>query len=338
MNKVSVVIPNWNGEHDLPTCLNSLLNQGFQAQIIVVDNGSTDGSVSLLRDKYSQVELVALPKNKGFSGGVNVGIKLAMEQGAKYVALFNNDAVADKTWLKTLESFMEVKPETGIATSKIVDKSGRRLDSTGESYTIWGLPYPRGRGETDVNKYDDNTLVFGASGAASIYRVKMLKEIGLFDQDFFAYYEDVDLSFRAQLAGWKVAYVPHAIVYHRIGATSGKVKDFTTYQTLKNLPMLMWKNVPWKLMPKVWPRFELAYSAIAFRALTRGQFGAFFKGTLMWGILWPKKMLQRYKIQKSRKVTNDYVWSIIAHDLPPNAHNLRRLRNYWWKLWGKTQA
>ena len=100
-----------------------------------------------------------------------------------------------------------------------------------------------------------------------------VRQIGLFDEDFFAYYEDVDISFRAQLAGWKVAFVPGAIVYHEIGATSGRVKGLAAYHTLKNLPLLMWKNVPWRLMPKVWPRLALAYTLIAasdFRARPAG--------------------------------------------------------------------
>lgn len=336
MAKVDVVVPNWNGEKAIADCLDPLKAQIQEAHIIVVDNGSTDNSLKIIENKFPKVELIALPKNRGFAGGVNAGIKRAMESGSKYVALLNNDAIADKSWLFSLVSFMERNPKTGIATSKILDADGKQIDSTGETYTIWGLPYPRGRGESEKNKYDKDIWIFGASGGASIYRVKMLKEIGLFDEDFFAYYEDVDLSFRAQLAGWKVAYVPKAVVYHQIGTTSSKVKDFTTYQTLKNLPMLTWKNVPWGLMPKVWPRFELAYSAIAFRALARGQFGVFFKGAFMWGVLWPKKFWQRYKIQSSKKVSNDYILSIITHDLPPNAQNLRRLRNFWWKIRGKS--
>src|SRR6201999_312952 len=99
---------------------------------------------------------------------------------------------------------------------------------------------------SDIDKYDKQTAVFVASGGASLYRIKMLQEIGLFDEDFFAYYEDVDLSFRAQLAGWKVAYAPRAVAYHQIGATSGHIKGFTTYQTIKNLPLLFYKNVPRK--------------------------------------------------------------------------------------------
>jgi GT2 family glycosyltransferase len=300
-----------------------------------VDNGSADDSLKLLRSKYTSVEVVELKKNYGFAGGVNAGIKHAIENGAEYVALLNNDALADKNWLKKLKDNMDKNPRSGIVTSKILNEDGKFLDSSGEFFSIWGLPFPRGRKETDINKYDEDTAVFGASGGASLYRVKMLKEIGLFDENFFAYYEDVDLSFRAQLAGWKVAYAPEAIVYHKIGATSSKVPDFATYQTLKNLPMLMWKNVPWRLMPKVWWRFELAYTLIVFRALSRGQFGAVLKGLAVWVVLSPKKFYQRHQIQKRRKVSIEYLNSLLVHDLPPNAMGLRRLRQKWWKFTGK---
>src|SRR3990167_3263136 len=338
MSKTSVVVPNWNGEQDLPACLDSLLAQAPKPQIIVVDNGSVDSSVELVRNKYPEVKLVTLAKNKGFAGGVNVGIKTAIDSGSKYVALLNNDAVADRTWLKNLVSFLESNTKAGIATSKILDQKGKYIDSTGDIYTIWGLPYPRGRGESDTEKYDKETWVFGASGGASIYRTKMLQQIGLFDEDFFAYYEDVDLSFRAQLTGWKVAYAPKAVVHHQIGATSSKISGFTTYHTLKNLPWLLWKNVPWPLMPKVLPRLTLAYSGIAGRALQRGQFGPFFKALFVGTVLWPKKMFQRHKIQGGRKVSPAYINSIIIHDLPPNAHALRSLRNKWWALTGKAKS
>jgi GT2 family glycosyltransferase len=137
------------------------------------------------------------------------------------------------------------------------------------------------------------------------------------------------------MAGWKIAYVPKAIVYHEIGATSGSIKDFTTYQTLKNLPLILWKNVPWRLMPEVWPRLMLAWSGILLSALRRGQWTAALKGVAMGIILWPKKMVQRYKIQQKRTVPVSYIDSIIMHDLPPNARKLRNLRKKWWRLQGK---
>lgn len=332
MQKVCIVVPNWNGKRSLPDCLDSLLGQVMPADIIVVDNGSTDGSLELLADKYHRVEVLALGKNIGFAGGVNAGIKRAMVLGARYVALFNNDAIADKKWLQNLVEHLSANPKVGIVTSKIISSANDVLDSTGEFYTSWGLPYPRGRGEKVSDTYDNHRRVFGASGAASLYRIKMLKEIGLFDEDFFAYYEDVDISFRAQLAGWKISYEPRAIVHHDIGGTSGKIKDFTTYQTMKNLPWLLWKNVPRGLLLTVVPRFELAYWGIYFSAIRRGQGWPATKGVAVSVALMPKKIWQRRKIQKRRKVSDSYVRSILVHDLPPNAHRLRALRAKWWRL------
>jgi GT2 family glycosyltransferase len=338
MQKIAVVIPNWNGAKDLADCLDSLLVQSVSVHIIVVDNGSVDNSLSLLKDSYPTVEVIKLRKNRGFAGGVNPGIKKSMQDGYEYVALLNNDAIADKNWLKHLRDFMDKHPQAGIATSKIKDSNKKLLDSTGDIYTVWGLPFPRGRGEPANEKYDQHTEVFGASGGASIYRNKMLEQIGTFDEDFFAYYEDVDLSFRAQLAGWRISYVPNAIVYHQISATSNRIKNFAIYQTLKNLPQLLWKNVPLKLMPRIFPRFVIAYFMIWGRAISRGQIWASTKGVLASILLWPKKLSQRRQIQKSRRVSVEYISSIITHDLPPNDHNLRKLRQIWWRLLRKKRA
>ena len=333
--KVYVVIPNWNGADRIRACLNSLQHQTEKHQIVVVDNGSVDDSAEIIEKYYPEIVLVLHSKNKGFAGGVNAGIRYAIGQKAEYVALLNNDAAAAKDWLENLVKFLDANPKTGIATSKICDDNKTHIDSTGEEYSVWGLPYPRGRGETNNDKYDKDTWVFGASGGASLYRIKMLEQIGLFDEDFFAYYEDVDISFRGQLAGWKIAYVPKAVVYHEIGATSGSIKGFTTYQTLKNLPLLLWKNVPWRLMPKIWPRLVLAYCGLVVSALSRGHIGPVLKGLAVGTILWPKKLVQRYKIQRNRKVSLDYINSMITHDLPPNARKLRNLRKNWWRLQGK---
>ncbi len=332
--KVSVVIPNWNGAKTLSECMDSLLGQSVEADIIVVDDCSTDRSVGLLKSKYRQVELIELARNSGFATAVNTGIERAIAKDSSYVALFNNDAVADKQWLENLAEKLNKNPKAGIATGKILNTNGKYIDSTGEFYSVWGLPYPRGRGES-TDMYNKGEFIFGASGGASLYRTKMLQEIGLFDKDFVAYYEDVDLSWRAQLAGWKVAYVPKAIVYHKTSSSYGKVKGAATYHTLKNLPLLLWKNVPWELMPKIWPRLVLAYWGIAGRAMLRGQFGPFFKGIAMGTLLWPKKMFQRYGIQKNRRVSIEYLDSIITHDLPPNAKNLRQLRAKWWRIRGR---
>lgn len=335
--EIAVVIPNWNGKDSLSDCLDSLLVQTLKPHIIVVDNASVDGSYELVEQKYQTVELIKNKTNLGFAGGVNTGIKRALEQNSRYVALLNNDAVADKDWLKNLVKFLEDNEQAGIATGKILTSDHKLIDSTGEGYSNWGLPFPRGRGESDNHQYDDRTWVFGASGGASLYRVSMLKEIGLFDEAFFAYYEDVDISFRAQLAGWKVAYVPGAVAYHQIGATSGKIKGLTTYQTLKNLPLLLYKNMPRRYMLKVSRRYLFAHIMFFANAIRKGLGWQALKGDARGSYLLCTSWSKRRRIQKNRKVSDEYIWNLITHDLPPNANKLRQVRAKWWKLTGKSR-
>jgi GT2 family glycosyltransferase len=332
---IAVVVPNWNGADHLAACLDSLLAQTLPVRVIVVDNGSVDGSLKLL-EKYQGLEVILNDQNEGFAGGVNAGFRRAIDDGLKYVATLNNDAVADEDWLKQLVAVLDKNPGVGIATSKILNGNGKKIDSTGDYLTNWGLPYPRGRGEADIDKYDGTTDVFAASGGASLYRIKLLQEIGLFDEDFFAYYEDVDLSFRAQLAGWNVRFVPAAIVRHQIGATSGKLKGFTTYHTMKNQPLLLYKNLPGRYWWTVGWRFTLAHTLFFLRAIGRGQGWPALKGDMKGTVLLFAKHFERKRIQGSRKVSDEYIWSLVVHDLPPNARNLHRLRRVWWKVAGKS--
>lgn len=336
--KVVVVIPNWNGEAGLKACLDSLVAQTLPAQIIVVDNGSNDGSSALIRDFYPAVDIIQHSWNKGYAGGVNPGFRRALELDADYVAPFNNDAVADIDWLRHLVAYLDTHPETGIAACKVASIDGTHLDSTGDWYTTWGLPYPRGRGEADNKQYDESTEIFAASGAASLYRVAMLREIGLLDEDFFAYYEDVDLSFRAQLANWKVAYVPQSVVHHATSTTGSKIKGFFVYQTQKNLPMLLIKNVPARLLPTILPRFTLVYLSFFVSAGQRGQLPSALKGFFKTLTYLPAKLRERRRIQQARKVSVEYISSKLHWDLPPNAVRLRALRAKWWKLKGKSAS
>lgn len=332
MSEPCVIVPNWNGEDSLKDCLDSLRAQSLKPHVIVVDNGSQDDSLAIIETEYHDVELIRLAKNRGFAGGVNVGFRRAMERGAKYIAAFNNDAAADKDWLRELVSYLDKHPKAGIAACKLLTADGKHLDSTGDYYTVWGLPYPRGRHEAILDAYDDAIDIFAASGGASLYRVRMLEEIGLFDEKFFAYYEDVDISFRAQLAGWKIAYVPAARAYHVIGAASSRMRGFTTYHTLKNLPMLMIKNVP---SPYVWlvaRRLLLAETLFFFRALQRGHLWSAMKGKSMSVWLLRRNLRERRRIQESRTASDKYIWEMIVHDLPPNARMLRRLRRVMWRV------
>ena len=249
MNRLAVIVINWNGIEDTLLCVDSLLKQTHKTlQIIVVDNGSTDNSKQLLEKKQSEVgeerlTTIYLPHNTGFTGGVNTGINYALARNFDGIALFNNDAVADKNWLKELADSLFKQPKTGIATGLLLHEDSKTIDSTGDWYSLWGLPFPRSRNEPPKNAPKAG-YVFSGSGGASLYRPEMLEEIGIFDNHYFAYYEDVDISFRAQLAGWQVFYNPKAVAYHKQGATSSKLSGFTVQQTFKNLPMLFIKNVP----------------------------------------------------------------------------------------------
>ncbi|HSX06260.1 MAG TPA: glycosyltransferase family 2 protein [Candidatus Saccharimonadia bacterium] len=330
-----VVIPNLNGGEELLAAVQSLVKQSLAPYIIIVDNASTDGSAEHVKAKFPDIELIRNAINAGYAGGVNPGFKRAIELNAPYVAPFNDDAVADKRWLKQLVEYLDANPRIGVAACKVIAGDKERLDSTGEYYTVWGLAYPRGRREYDLNRYDQDRTIFAASGAASLYRVKSLKSVGLLDEDFFAYYEDVDLSFRLQLAGWKVAFVPTSVVYHHIGMTGGRIKGFYTYQTMKNLPLIWFKNVPRQYLWTVGWRLLFAQMMFFGRATTRGQFWPALKGTLAATYLVIRKIPERYSIQKNKKVANSYIWNMIVHDLPPNASALRNLRARWWRLKGK---
>jgi GT2 family glycosyltransferase len=334
---VYVIIPSWNGRSHIADSITSVLKQTIPVHLIVVDNGSTDGSVAFITKEFPEVELIQHSTNRGFSGGINPGFKAAIERDIPYVISFNNDAVADPAWAEHLKRTLDEHGSYGMATCKFVSEHDT-FDSTGECYTHWGLPYPRGRGEPVSSTYDNQTEILAATGGATMMRTAMLKEIGLFDEDFFAYYEDVDLSLRAQLAGWKIRLVPEAIVRHQIGGTGGKIKGFYTYQTMKNYPWILLKDMPASLYFRILPRFILAYALFFVSAVSRRQGWYALRGLAEAIVFTPKKFWQRLHIQRNRKVSPKYIWTKMVHDLPPDAHKLRTLRSRYWRLVGRKEV
>lgn len=313
--KIAIVVPNWNGQDFLKSCLDSLLLQSQQNTVIVVENGSTDKSREILKSYKDKIIVLEQSENHGFAGGVNQGIKYALNNGFEYIALFNNDALADKDWLKELLR-AATKNKAGITTGKFLRTDKKTIDSTGDFMTTWGLPFPRGRNHKDEGQYDKEEPVFGASGGASLYSAKMFKKIGLFDEDFFAYSEDVDISFRAQLAGYKVFYTPKALAYHHIGGTSGKLSGFTIYHPTKNYWLLYFKNMPGILFWKYLPLASYLYLRMFIVKLLKGGALYFIKGWLKSLTLIPRKMKERRKIQKTRKASVQYIDSILVHHKP----------------------
>lgn len=330
MNRVVIIILNWNGIDDTLSCLESVQKQTEKDySILVIDNGSNDNSKELLKKyqkEHKNTHVVLNKKNSGFAGGVNIGIKWAIENKFEYFALFNNDAVADKYWLHNL--VIAIQPNNiGIATGLLLRRDGKTIDTTGDWYSIWGLPFPRNRNDLTKIAPDKPELVFGATGGASLYKTAMIKEIGLFDEDFFAYYEDVDISFRAQLAGWKIKYTPNAIAYHEQGASSNKISGFAVYQTFKNLPLLFIKNIPNGLRFKIGRRFYFAYLMFFMNAIKNKNGKYALRGFTESIKLKNRAKKNRISIQSNKKVSNEYIENLIWNDLPPDQTGLKKLIN-----------
>lgn len=321
--KVTVVIPNWNGVDLLAESLQSIEKQTHPANVVVVDNGSTDGSVELIKDKFPKVTLIELTENTGFTGGVNAGISHALENGAEAVALFNNDAEAEPNWLEKLVDAMQDHETIGIVTGKLMRQDKKHFDSTGDFYTIWGIPMPRGRNLEDKGQYGQIESVFGASGGASLYRAKMLKEIGLFDARFFAYIEDVDISFRARLAGWNIIYTPEAVAYHHVSATTSKmVSSFARYHWIKNYLMAYTKNMPGILYWKYFPLFLFQYLRYGASSTVRGGLWAYIRSSARFVLLLPGVLKDRHRVQKNRKTSTKQIDELLIHHRPPRIPEL----------------
>jgi GT2 family glycosyltransferase len=327
--EVAVVVPNWNGAHFLPDCLRSLTGQSEPAKIVLVDGGSTDGSRRLVSERFPDVTLLALPGNLGFAAAVNRGIRHALAQGAEFVALLNNDAVAEPDWLACLVATASSHPEVGTVTSKFMREDRIHIDSTGDFYSSWGWAYPRGRDEIDRGQYDDPALreVFCGSGGASLYRTAMLRDVGLFDEDYFAYLEDQDLGFRAQLMGWKARYAPEAVAYHRLMGTSSTMANFGRYQAIRNCIYLYVKNLPHPLCWKYLPKFLTGLALMAANDVRRRRFRAIAGAYLDALRHLPPMLAKRRQVQGSRRVPVSYIDSVLIHPLPPTQRSLIRLRS-----------
>lgn len=280
--------------------------------VIVVDNGSSDGSVDFVNRNYPEVKTIALPKNVGFATANNIALKRVQ---TKYVALLNNDAVPHRLWLEKLVEALEAHPEAGFAASKMLFYDNARIiDRAGDGYTRAGTGLLRGRG-VQADKYNNLEWIFGASAGAALYRIQMLRDIGLFDEDFFLLYEDVDLSFRAQLRGYRCLYVPDAVVYHK--ASSSIIHDSPTsvYYSHRNLEWTYLKNMPSSLISKtIWLHIIYDVAAFFFFA-ANGRIREFIKAK--WDALkGMKRMLKkRMQIQNNRRVDDNYIWGLLEKEL-----------------------
>ena len=288
--KTSVIVLSWNGMDYLEGCLDAVFSQDYvDFEVIVVDNGSTDGSVQLVREFLPGVRLIESEVNLGFAAGNNLGLR---EARGSFVALLNNDAFAEPDWLESLVSVVRSDPDIGSCASRMVQESDPgRIDSAGIEIDVAGFAWDRLGGRSVEASESSPVEVFGACAGAALYRRAMLDDIGLLDEDFFAYLEDVDLSWRAQWAGWKCMYVPDAVVRHVHSATAGEGSRFKNRLLARNKVWLVCKNHPLRLwhLPLVWA-YDLM--ALVFSLAARREMAA-LQGRLLALAGMPKMLAKR---------------------------------------------
>jgi len=253
---ISIVIANWNGRELLKPCLESVFAQKHTGaepaqsrfEVIIVDNGSTDGSVAFIEKTHPELRLIKNPLNLGFAKANNQGI---LASGGEFILTLNNDTVLDKGFLAALMSAVaDSGPRIGMWAAKILSLSEKAIIDSVGGLLLYpdGLARGRGRLERDRGQYDALNEILLPSACAALYRREMLDEVGLFDEDFFAYCEDTDLGLRARLLGWGARSVPGAVCFHSYSATGGDYSVFKAYHVERNRAYVLIKNFPLSLV------------------------------------------------------------------------------------------
>ncbi|MBT3514967.1 MAG: glycosyltransferase family 2 protein [Nitrospina sp.] len=308
--KISVIVPNWNGIKFVGMCLDSLARSDFDSyEVIVVDNGSVDGSRQMIEENYPQVHLIKNKKNMGFAVACNQGIKAAT---GTYISLLNNDIEVESTWLSKLYEGMERHPECGMGTTKMMFLDQRDVFyNTGDLFHAWSAGGGRGQGEKDVGQYNQEDYVFGACAGAGIYRRDFFEQVGVFDEDFFIFAEDVDINMRGQLQGFKCIYLPEAKVYHIGTATVGLYSDRYTYLCKRNDIFVLIRNYSLRMYFRhLWTILKYQFNDIKYFTY-RGQGIVLFKSKLdALKMLFPM-LLRRFRIQSSRTVSDSTIDPLI---------------------------
>lgn len=309
---LSIVIPHWNAVQFLPACLAALQRQTYpQTEVIIADNHSTDGSRELIKADYPWIRLIELDANYGFTGACNAGIRAAR---GGLIALLNNDTEVDAGWAAAVVDAFNRHPEVGSVASKMLLHDKRdHIHTTGDYFTIDGRAGNRGVWQKDEGQFEQEEYVFSACGGSSAYRRAMLDQIGLLDDDFFFSGEDVDLGWRAQLAGWRCLYTPRAIVYHHLSASGGGVT--ASFHDGRNLIYILVKNYPSELWRKHGMKVLRAQAGLAWEALKawRGAAArARLRGMLAGSARLPYLLRKRRAIQQMRQVSIAYLESILS--------------------------
>ncbi|MDR0955765.1 MAG: glycosyltransferase family 2 protein [Candidatus Nomurabacteria bacterium] len=329
---VLIVVLNYGGWRDTLIGLKSLLKQTYHNfKILLIDNGSQNDSADRLKkyivknDANQKIIFVQNKKNIGVAPGFAQGVDYAADHSFEFVALFNNDAQAAPDWLEKLVSSSR-KHRSFITTGLMLTLDGKTIINSGDIYTRWGIPEQRDENKP-VAKASSSGWIFGATGGAVLYRTELFNKIGNFDGKLFAYDEDVDIDWRAQLRGCGTYYEASAVVRHKVGATSKKLPGFLTTQVLQNLPVVFWKNVPARLLWPIGWRFFLAYWAFVFYKICQGDFVPAMKGVGRAIKLWPHALRERRRIQKSKTVRAKDLKPLIKKTLP--FRSVARVRKFF---------
>ena len=312
MEDITVIVVNWNGKRHIEKCIRGLVQQTLEDfSIILVDNGSKDGSLELISKKYPDIKTIALNRNVGFAAANNIALKNIKSE---YVALLNNDAFPHPQWLEKLKDAIKENPEAGSVASKMLLYSNNELiDRAGDSYTIAGAGQLRGRGASSGN-YHSREFVFGACAGAALYKTALFQDIGGFDEDFFILYEDVDLSFRSQLAGYRCIYNPEAIVYHVCSGSIGEDTHTSVYYGHRNLEWVYIKNMPDSLIKRTIVPHLIYTVAAGIYFIVRGRGGDYLRAKCHALKDIRSAMFKRSIIQGNKKVVDEYIWKLLEKE------------------------
>lgn len=322
--RVSIIIVNWNGLRHLPECLDSLAGQSFRDfETIVVDNGSSDGSLDYLRGR-PELELVPLPENLGFAAGNNAALPLAR---GEYLVTLNNDTRAEPEWLERLVAVADAYPGAGMVASRILSYHDPDLiDSLGIAVCRDGMSRGAFRGlRFSTLDLEPVREVLFPSACVALYRRAMLDQIGFFDPDFFAYCEDTDLGLRGRLAGWGALLARDAVVYHKYSMTSGAFTPFKLYLVERNHFFAAVKNLPLPLLLLL-PLFTLGRYLTQLEVVLRGKGsgGEFLesgtRGACVWALFrgmrdalfsLPKLLKKRAAVMRVRKLASPQMMRLL---------------------------
>ena len=307
---VSIVILNMNERHFLPTCLGSIrkMNFPYEYEIILVDNGSTDGSQEFVRKNFPHVKLIENKTNLGYAEGNNIGAKAAK---GKYLMLLNNDTEVTKNWLLNLLKVAESDDNIGICAPKQLMGDKKTILYGGGAINYTGLSYSINMYKKDFKETEIHETAF-ASGAALFIRRDIVHKIGLFDKDYFIYHEDVDLSWRVRLAGYKIMYVPTSIIYHFF---KFKRRLQKMYLLERNRFMTVLKNYSTRSIALVLPMLLLLEVPNFLYSIARGW--SIFKIKSYFYILQNlgKIIKKRQVVQRSRKVDDKKIVNLFTSDI-----------------------